>query len=114
MSCQTHELGVAVLNGVVLVSHMNQLRQEGCPLSEAIIEGGVRRLRPVLMTALVAAFGLSPLLLATGPGSEVQRPLALVVISGLLSSTTLTLVVLPMLYAWMERKTDDFRLERQP
>jgi len=96
--------GVAVLNGIVLVSHINQLRENGLPLEEAIVKGAVVRLRPVLMTALVAMVGLIPLLLATGPGSEIQRPLATVVIGGLFSSTVLTLVVLPVLYRWMEER----------
>jgi heavy metal efflux system protein len=96
--------GVAVLNGVVLVSRINQLREQGDTLEEAIVEGAVVRLRPVLMTALVAMVGLTPLLLATGPGSEIQRPLATVVIGGLFSSTVLTLVVLPVLYRWMEER----------
>jgi cobalt-zinc-cadmium resistance protein CzcA len=90
--------GVAVLNGVVLVSYINQLRQEGLPLEEAVRQGCERRLRPVLMTATVAILGLIPLLFATGPGSEVQRPLAVVVVSGLFTSTLLTLIVLPVLY----------------
>jgi cobalt-zinc-cadmium resistance protein CzcA len=90
--------GVAVLNGVVLVSQINQLRQEGLPLEEAVQEGCNRRLRPVLMTALVAILGLIPLLFASGPGSEVQRPLAVVVVFGLLTSTLLTLIILPVLY----------------
>jgi len=92
--------GVAVLNGVVLVSQINQLRQSGLFLEEAVRQGCERRLRPVLMTALVAILGLVPLLFATGPGSEVQRPLAVVVVSGLVSATVLTLVVLPVLYRW--------------
>ncbi len=95
--------GVAVLNGVVKISYINQLRQQGMALDEAVLTGMVMRLRPVLMTALVAALGLTPLLLATGPGSEIQRPLATVVIGGLISSTVLTLVVLPVLYRWVER-----------
>jgi Putative silver efflux pump len=95
--------GIAVLNGVVKISYINQLRQQGMPLDEAVLTGMVMRLRPVLMTALVAALGLTPLLLATGPGSEIQRPLATVVIGGLISSTVLTLVVLPVLYRWIER-----------
>jgi cobalt-zinc-cadmium resistance protein CzcA len=90
--------GVAVLNGVVLVSQINQLRLEGLPLEEAVQEGCHRRLRPVLMTALVAILGLAPLLIATGPGSEVQRPLAVVVVFGLFTSTLLTLIILPVLY----------------
>jgi heavy metal efflux system protein len=92
--------GVAVLNGMVLVSQINQLRQEGLPLDEAVRQGCERRLRPVLMTALVAILGLTPLLFASGPGSEVQRPLAVVVVSGLFTATLLTLVVLPVLYQW--------------
>ncbi len=90
--------GVAVLNGVVLVSQINQLRQEGLPLEDAVRQGCERRLRPVLMTALVAILGLVPLLFASGPGSEVQRPLAVVVVFGLFTSTLLTLIVLPVLY----------------
>lgn len=96
--------GVAVLNGVVLVSYMNQLVQEGIPVSEAVVKACERRLRPVLMTALVSILGLIPMLFASGPGSEVQRPLATVVIGGLLSSTLLTLVVLPTLYLWIEQR----------
>ncbi|MBD3618934.1 MAG: efflux RND transporter permease subunit [Chromatiales bacterium] len=91
-------LGIAVLNGVVLVSYFNQLRALGMSLSEVVIEGARRRLRPVMMTASIAAFGLVPLLFATGPGSEIQRPLAVVVIGGLVTSTLLTLVLLPVLY----------------
>lgn len=96
--------GVAVLNGLVLVSYINQLRQDGLPLEEALVKGCERRLRPVLMTASLAILGLIPLLLATGIGSEVQRPLATVVIGGLISSTLLTLVVLPSVYGWFEEK----------
>ena len=91
-------LGIAVLNGVVMVSYFNQLRATGMPMNRVIVDGAVRRLRPVLMTASIAAFGLVPLLIATGPGSEIQRPLATVVIGGLVTSTLLTLIVLPMLY----------------
>ncbi len=91
-------LGIAVLNGVVMVSYFNQLLARGMPLAEAVVEGARRRLRPVLMTASIAAFGLVPMLFASGPGSEVQRPLAIVVIGGLLSSTALTLVLLPILF----------------
>jgi heavy metal efflux system protein len=95
--------GVAVLNGIVLVSYMNSLRQqEGKDVREAVLTGCVMRLRPVLMTALVALLGLVPLALSQGIGSEVQRPLAVVVIGGLVSSTFLTLVVLPVLYQWIE------------
>ncbi|MCU0811274.1 MAG: CusA/CzcA family heavy metal efflux RND transporter [Thiobacillaceae bacterium] len=91
-------LGIAVLNGVVLVSHFNQLRAQGLKGDAVVRDGALRRLRPVLMTASIAAFGLVPLLFATGPGSEIQRPLAIVVIGGLVSATLLTLVMLPLLY----------------
>ena len=91
-------LGIAVLNGVVLVSHFNQLRTQGLAEHLIVVEGAKRRLRPVLMTASITALGLVPLLFASGPGSEVQRPLAIVVIGGLLSSTLLTLILLPILY----------------
>jgi cobalt-zinc-cadmium resistance protein CzcA len=91
-------LGIAVLNGVVMVTYFNQLRAEGLPAREIVLYGAQRRLRPVLMTASIAAFGLVPLLFATGPGSEIQRPLAIVVIGGLISATALTLVLLPILY----------------
>jgi cobalt-zinc-cadmium resistance protein CzcA len=96
--------GVAVLNGVVLVSYFNQLREEGKSVLDAVREGSLTRLRPVLMTAAVASLGFVPMALATGPGAEVQRPLATVVIGGILSSTFLTLVLLPVLYAWFEKK----------
>jgi len=91
-------LGIAVLNGVVLVSHYNTLLEQGMDVAQVVVEGSRRRLRPVLMTATIAAFGLLPLLFATGPGSEIQRPLAIVVIGGLASSTALTLFLLPILY----------------
>jgi cobalt-zinc-cadmium resistance protein CzcA len=91
-------LGIAVLNGVVMMSYFNQLQAEGYALLDVVVEGAKRRLRPVLMTASIAAFGLVPLLFATGPGSEIQKPLAIVVIGGLISSTFLTLILLPMLY----------------
>ena len=91
-------LGIAVLNGLVLVSHFNQLHAMGLPMDRVVREGALRRLRPVLMTATITAFGLVPLLLASGPGSEIQRPLAIVVIGGLVSSTALTLLLLPLLY----------------
>jgi len=96
--------GVAVLNGLVMVSYINQLRREGAPLEDAILQGSLTRLRPVLMTALVASLGFVPMALATGTGAEVQKPLATVVIGGLVSSTLLTLVVLPALYRLFERK----------
>jgi cobalt-zinc-cadmium resistance protein CzcA len=96
--------GVAVLNGVVLITYFNQLREEGRDVLEAVREGALTRFRPVLMTALVASLGFVPMALATGSGAEVQRPLATVVIGGILSSTFLTLLLLPVLYAWAEQK----------
>ena len=96
--------GVAVLNGLVMISFIRQLREQGRPLEEAIHEGALTRLRPVLMTALVASLGFVPMALATGTGAEVQRPLATVVIGGILSSTALTLLVLPVLYRWVYRR----------
>ncbi len=99
--------GVAALNGIVLVSYMNKLRFENLPLREAIVTACNLRLRPVLMTALVALLGLLPLAFASGIGSEVQRPLATVVIGGLVSSTLLTLIVLPVLYQWSEERVKD-------
>ena len=107
--------GIAVLNGVVLVNFIRQLREEGTPLNEAVREGCKLRFRPVMMTATVALLGLVPFLFATGPGSEVQRPLAIVVIGGLITSTLLTLVVLPVLYRWFEppiEETDEQRHQR--
>ena len=91
-------LGIAVLNGVVMVSYFNQLLARGMSVAEAVVEGAQRRLRPVMMTASIAALGLLPMLFASGPGSEVQRPLAIVVIGGLVTSTALTLVLLPILF----------------
>ena len=91
-------MGIAVLNGLVMVTCFNQLSARGMPIQEVVRQGALRRLRPVLMTASITALGLIPLLLATGPGSEIQRPLAIVVIGGLVSSTLLTLVLLPILY----------------
>ena len=90
--------GVAVLNGLVMLSFIRDLREQGRPLNEAVMEGALGRLRPVLMTALVASLGFVPMALNTGIGSEVQRPLATVVIGGIISSTLLTLIVLPALY----------------
>lgn len=91
-------LGIAVLNGVVLVNYFNYLVKNGYKIIDAVREGSIKRFRPVLMTATIAALGLLPLLFATGPGSEIQKPLAIVVINGLISSTLLTLIVLPLLY----------------
>jgi heavy metal efflux system protein len=96
--------GIAVLNGVVLISYVRKLRDEGASVADAVIKGCEQRFRPVLMTATVAMLGLVPFLFATGPGSEVQRPLAVVVIGGLITSTLLTLVVLPTLYRWFDEK----------
>ncbi|MBY6242395.1 efflux RND transporter permease subunit [Methylosinus sp. Sm6] len=99
-------IGIAVLNGVVLISYINKLVAEGRPVHEAVREGAKRRMRPVVLTATIAAFGLMPFLFASGPGAEIQRPLAIVVIGGLITATALTLVLLPILY-------DRFRLPRR-
>jgi len=99
--------GVAVLNGLVMISFIRNLRESGRGLDEAIFEGAITRLRPVLMTALVASLGFVPMAIATGTGAEVQRPLATVVIGGILSSTALTLLVLPVLYRIAHRKDDE-------
>ena len=103
--------GVAVLNGLVMLSFIRSLREEGLPLDQAIREGALTRLRPVLMTALVASLGFVPMAIATGTGAEVQRPLATVVIGGILSSTALTLLVLPLLYQLAYR--GDERMEKE-
>lgn len=97
--------GIAVLNGIMLISYINQLRGEGREVRDAVIEGTLTRLRPKLMTALVASLGFVPMAIATGAGAEVQRPIATVVIGGILTSTFLTLLVVPVLYDWIERKT---------
>jgi heavy metal efflux system protein len=96
--------GVAVLNGLVIISFIQRLRRDGMPVDQAVREGAMKRLRPVLMTALVASLGFVPMAIAIGPGAEVQRPLATVVIGGIISSTILTLVVLPALYALFHRE----------
>jgi len=98
--------GVAMLNGIVLVEFINGLREEGKTVDEAVLEGTTLRLRPVMMTAMVEIFGLIPFLLATGVGSEILRPLAVVVIGGLLTATALTLVFLPVAYDWMETRRE--------
>ena len=98
--------GVAVLNGLIMISYFNSLREQGRSLHEAVREGALTRLRPVLMTAFVASLGFVPMAIATGAGAEVQRPLATVVIGGIISSTFLTLVLLPTLYEWVERKRE--------
>ncbi|WP_134943161.1 CusA/CzcA family heavy metal efflux RND transporter [Pseudomonas syringae] len=103
--------GVAVLNGLVMIAFIRSLREQGHSLHNAINEGALTRLRPVLMTALVASLGFIPMALATGTGAEVQRPLATVVIGGILSSTALTLLVLPALYQWAHRREDEEAVE---
>jgi cobalt-zinc-cadmium resistance protein CzcA len=105
--------GVAVLNGVVMVSYINKLRQEGKSIADAVTEGAETRLRPVLMTALVASFGFIPMAIATSAGAEVQRPLATVVIGGLITSTVLTLLILPTLYSWFEKGDGSILSQRQ-
>jgi cobalt-zinc-cadmium resistance protein CzcA len=96
--------GVAVLNGIVMVSHIQQLREKGIELREAIIKGSLNRLRPVLMTASISIFSLMPMLFASGAGSEIQKPLATVVVGGLITSTLLTLLIIPAVYSWFEKK----------
>jgi cobalt-zinc-cadmium resistance protein CzcA len=95
-------LGIAVLNGVVMVSYFEQTRLEISDVLTRTIDGATRRLRPVLMTAMTAMFGLAPLVFASGPGAEIQKPLAIVVIGGLFTSTLTTLYLLPVFYKWME------------
>jgi len=97
-----------VLNGVVMVSYINKLRDEGKSVTDAVNEGAMTRLRPVLMTALVASLGFIPMAIATSAGAEVQRPLATVVIGGLITSTLLTLLILPTLYGWFERERVEY------
>ena len=96
--------GIAVLNGLVMITYINQLREKGMDLVDAIKEGALTRLRPVLMTALVASLGFVPMALATGTGAEVQKPIATVVIGGLITATLLTLIVLPALYELFSKK----------
>ena len=98
--------GLTIQNGVIMISHINGLRRRGIPLKQAVIEGASHRLRPVLMTATVAILGLLPASLATGVGSDVQRPLATVIVYGLLFSTAITLFILPTLYHRMESKVE--------
>jgi len=97
---------VAVLNGLVMITFIRKLREQGDPLHEAVVDGALTRLRPVLMTALVASLGFVPMALNVGTGAEVQRPLATVVIGGIVSSTLLTLLVLPALYRLIHRDND--------
>ena len=98
--------GVAVLNGVVMISFIRALREQGTPLDVAVREGAITRLRPVLMTALVASLGFVPMAFNVGAGSEVQRPIATVVIGGIVSSTILTLFVLPVIYRLFHREKE--------
>lgn len=107
-------LGIAVLNGLVLVSYFNQLAAQGMAIADVVRQGALRRLRPVMMTASIAALGLVPLLFATGPGSEIQRPLAIVVIGGLVTSTLLTLILLPILYQRFGQSPDQRRPTQPP
>ena len=102
--------GVAVLNGVVLLTYISQLRDQGLSLDGAVEQGAMTRLRPVLMTALVASLGFLPMALSTGAGAEVQKPLATVVIGGLITSTLLTLIVLPVIYKWSSRERADIEV----
>ena len=95
--------GVAVQNGVIMVAHFDRLRAEGAETGEAVLEGSLTRLRPVLMTAILASVGLVPAALSSGIGSDTQKPLAIVIIGGLVSATILTLLVLPVLYALVAR-----------
>jgi cobalt-zinc-cadmium resistance protein CzcA len=99
--------GIAMLNGVVLVSYMNELRAKGLSLSVAVRQACLLRLRPVLMTAFTTILAIVPLLLSTGVGAETQRPLATVVVGGLITSTLLTLVLLPVIYEWIETRGGD-------
>ena len=98
--------GIALENGMVLVTYLNQLVRSGVPVDEASIRGAKLRVRPFLMTAVTSSLGLFPLLFATGTGSEVQRPLAAVVVGGLVTSTVLTLLVLPALYKWFSARVE--------
>ena len=106
--------GVAMLNGIVLVSFLNEQRERGLSVREAVVQGTILRLRPVLMTASVAVLGLVPMLLSSGVGAETQRPLATVVVGGLISSTLLTLILLPVLYEWMETRAENKAKEIAP
>jgi cobalt-zinc-cadmium resistance protein CzcA len=104
--------GIALANGMVLVTYLNQLLRKGISMQETCIQGACMRLRPVLMTALAAALGLIPMVLSGGTGSEVQRPLATVVIGGLITSTVLTLLVIPALYRWFAIKPEEETVEK--
>jgi len=102
--------GIALENGMVLVTYLNQLVRQGMDIDEASVQGAMLRLRPVLMTAITTALGLIPLLVSTGTGSEVQRPLATVVIGGLATSTVLTLLVLPAIYRWFSDRATEIEI----
>jgi cobalt-zinc-cadmium resistance protein CzcA len=106
--------GVAMLNGIVLVTFLNEQRERGLTVREAVVQGTALRLRPVLMTASVAILGLVPMLISSGVGAETQRPLATVVVGGLLSSTFLTLILLPVLYEWLETRAERRAAETVP
>ena len=106
--------GVAMLNGIVLVSFLNEQRERGLSVREAVLQGTALRLRPVLMTASVAILGLVPMLISSGVGAETQRPLATVVVGGLLSATLLTLFLLPVLYEWLETRAERKNQEATP
>jgi cobalt-zinc-cadmium resistance protein CzcA len=99
--------GVAVQNGVIMISYMTQMQREGMTVMDAVMAGVKVRLRPVLMTATVAMVGLLPKIFSQGTGAEVQRPLATVVLGGLVTSTILTLIILPTIYTWLHRKEDE-------
>jgi cobalt-zinc-cadmium resistance protein CzcA len=102
--------GVAMLNGIVLVTFLNDQRRHGLSIRDAVRQGAALRLRPVLMTASVAILGLVPMLISTGVGAETQRPLATVVVGGLITSTLLTLLLLPLIYEWSEERAERRRL----
>jgi len=106
--------GIALENGMVLVAYLNQLLRDGVPINEASVRGACLRVRPVLMTAITSGLGLFPLLFSTGTGSEVQRPLATVVVGGLITSTVLTLLVLPALYKWFAVEIEKENAGSQP
>jgi Cu/Ag efflux pump CusA len=105
--------GIAVRNGIILTSHINDLRSEGLPLYEAILKGAEERISPVLMTALTTGLGMLPLALADGSGAELQKPLAIVISGGMVTATMLTLLVLPMLYYMVEHNGDSERAEQR-
>ena len=105
--------GVAMLNGIVMVSFLNDLRRQGLSVRDSVRQGAAMRLRPVLMTASVAILGLVPMLISTGVGAETQRPLATVVVGGLITSTLLTLLLLPLIWEWSELRAETRRVAAQ-